>query len=74
MAGQHEFYLERAAQARRDADAAELENVRERCLRSAAVWEDMAQRSERTGQMRARAEAEKAAASRIEGGSSRNHR
>ncbi len=66
MATHHEFYLERADQARREANEAELTNVRDRCLRAAAVWEDMAARAERTERMRARTEAAKAAA-RAEG-------
>jgi hypothetical protein len=60
---QHEFYLARAAEAKRDADAATLDNVRDRCLRSEAAWTDMASRAGRTERMRAKAEADKAAAS-----------
>jgi len=60
MATQHQFYLERAAEARRDAAAAELDNVRDRCLRAAAAWDLMAARTERTERMRAEAEAKKA--------------
>jgi len=55
-----ETYLARAAQARADADAATLDNVRERCLRSAAAWNEMAERAERTEQMRQTLLAEKA--------------
>jgi hypothetical protein len=62
MSVQHEFYLARAAEARREADAASLSNVRERCLRSEAAWLSMAERAERTEKMRARSEADKAAA------------
>jgi hypothetical protein len=62
MSVQHEFYLARAAEARREADAATLSNVRERCLRSEAAWLSMAERAERTEKMRARSEADKAAA------------
>jgi len=58
---QHEFYLARAAEAKRDADASNLENVRNRCLRSEAAWSQMAARAERGDQMRAKAAAEKAA-------------
>lgn len=57
-----ETFLARAAQARADADAAKLDNVRERCLRSEAAWNDMAERAERTEKMRATLEAAKAAA------------
>lgn len=59
---QHEFYLTRAAEAKRDAEAATLDNVRDRCLRAEAAWSDMAARAGRTERMRAKAEAEKAAA------------
>ena len=54
-------FLSRAAEARADADAALLDNVRERCLRSEAAWSEMAARAERTENMRAAREAEKAA-------------
>ncbi len=62
MVSHHEFYLERAAEARRDAEAAVLDNVRDRCLRSAAAWDLMAARTARTERMRADQEAHKAAA------------
>ncbi|MGZ8998686.1 MAG: hypothetical protein ACXW2T_07520 [Allosphingosinicella sp.] len=62
MSIQHEFYLARAAEAKRDADAATLANVRDRCLRSEAAWRSMAERAERTEKMRAKSEADKAAA------------
>ena len=55
-------YRRLAAQARTEADAASLDNVRERCLRSAAAWTDMAQRAERTESMRATLAAAKAKA------------
>jgi hypothetical protein len=48
-----DFYLARASQARAEAEAATLELVRERCLRSEAAWTAMAERAERSGQMRA---------------------
>ncbi len=54
-----ETFLARAAEARRDADAAMLDNVRDRCLRSEAAWSDMAARAERTEKMRAARDAEK---------------
>jgi hypothetical protein len=60
MSTHHEFYLERAAAARRDADEATLANVRERCLRAAAAWDEMAARAARTERMRAETEAKKA--------------
>ena len=58
---QHDFYLARAAEARAEAAAATLANVRQRCLRSEAAWSEMAARAARTERMRARSEAEKAA-------------
>jgi hypothetical protein len=61
MSTQREFYLERAAEARAGADAATLDNVRDRWLRSAANWAEMAARSERGEKMRAKLIAEKAA-------------
>ena len=62
MSAQLDFYRARAAEARADAEAATLENGRQRCLRAAAAWEDMADRAARTDRMRARQDAEKAAA------------
>ena len=59
---QHEFYLARAAEAKRDAEAATLANVRERCLRAEAAWSEMAARADRGDKMRAKLDAEKAAA------------
>ena len=60
MSSQHEFYLERAAQARATANAATLDNVRDRWLQSEASWTGMAARSERSDKMRAKLIAEKA--------------
>lgn len=60
MSTHHEFYLERAAAARRDAEAATLANVRERCMRAAKAWDEMAARAARTERMRAETEARKA--------------
>ena len=57
---QLDFYLERAAAARREAEAATLSNVRERCLRAALAWDEMASRAARTERMRADTEARKA--------------
>jgi hypothetical protein len=50
---QLQFYLDRAAQAKADADAATLGNVRDRCLRAEDAWNRMAERAARTEQMRA---------------------
>ena len=58
-----ELFLARAEEARAEAEAATLDNVRERCLRSEAAWRHMADRAERTEQMRADHLAAKAAAS-----------
>ncbi|HEV2865955.1 MAG: hypothetical protein ICV73_10285 [Acetobacteraceae bacterium] len=60
MSTHHEFYVERASAARREAEAATLDNVRDRCLRAAAAWDEMAARAARTERMRAEAEAKKA--------------
>ena len=62
MSVQTDFYRARAEEARADAGAASLDNVRERCLRAAAAWDNMAERASRTQRMRARIDAEKAAA------------
>lgn len=59
---QLEFYLARAAQARADAEAATLDNVRDRCLRSEAAWTQLADRAARTEQMRSALIEAKAAA------------
>jgi hypothetical protein len=61
-----ETYLTRAAEALKDADSTTLANVRERCLRSAAAWTEMAERAERTERMRATLEAAKAKAKAVE--------
>jgi hypothetical protein len=62
-----EFYLARAAQARADAEAATLDNVRERCRRSEVAWTVLAERAERSEVLRA-AEAERKAAEKSEEG------
>lgn len=43
-----ELFITRAAECRVQADAAELANVRERCLRAEVAWLAMANRSSRT--------------------------
>lgn len=43
-----EFYAERAAQCRQDAEAATLVNVRQRNLEAAEAWDAMAERMNRT--------------------------
>jgi hypothetical protein len=62
MSSQHEFYLERASEARASASAATLDNVRDRWLQADATWTEMAARSERGDQLRTKLTAEKAAA------------
>jgi hypothetical protein len=62
MSSQFDFYRSRADEARAEAAATSLANVRERCLRAAEAWEAMAARAQRSDTNRARAEAEKAAA------------
>ena len=56
-----DLYLERAAQAHADAAAATLENVRDRCLRSADAWAAMAERIDRMERQRVENETAKAA-------------
>jgi hypothetical protein len=46
-------YLTRAEEARAGAEAATLQNVRQRCLRSEAAWREMAARVTLTDKMRA---------------------
>jgi hypothetical protein len=46
------FFRARADQARADAEAATLEHVRERCRRSHAAWQALADRAERSELMR----------------------
>ena len=58
----HDFYCQRADEARAAADAATLDNVRELHLRAAAAWDVMARRAARTDRGRAETEARKAAA------------
>jgi hypothetical protein len=60
MSSQYDFYLARAAEARADADAAKLDNVRDRCLRSEAAWAAMADRAGRTDKAREQRERDKA--------------
>jgi hypothetical protein len=61
MSVTQKFYQDRAAQARCDAEAAALDNVRDRHLRAAAAWDVMAARLARTERMRADTEVRKAA-------------
>ena len=59
---QLQFYRARADQARADADAATLAHVRERCLRSEAAWEALADKAARAEEMREKLILEKAGA------------
>ena len=47
-----DFFRARAAQASADAEAATLDHVRERCRRSEAAWQALADRAERSERMR----------------------
>ena len=56
-----DFFRARAAQARGEADAATLDHVRERCLRSEAAWQALAEKAERSERLRVAEEVRKAA-------------
>jgi hypothetical protein len=47
-----QFYLNRADEARKQAEAATLSHVRDRCRRSEAAWTQLAERSAATENMR----------------------
>jgi hypothetical protein len=47
-----EFFRARAEEAHADAEAATLDHVRERCRRSEAAWQALADRAERSEQLR----------------------
>jgi hypothetical protein len=47
-----QFYLDRAEQARTEAEEATLSHVRERCRRAEAAWSTLAQRAARAQQGR----------------------
>lgn len=57
MADTAAFYRARAAEEQEKAEAASLDNVRDRCLRAEAAWLAMAVRAERTATLRASREA-----------------
>jgi hypothetical protein len=59
--GNLQFFLARAEQARAEADAATLDHVRERCLRSEAAWSALAAKARRSERLRSE-EAERKAA------------
>ena len=48
-----DFYLARVAQARAEGEAATLDHVRDRCRRSEAAWQALADRAERSEQLKA---------------------
>ena len=58
-------YFAYAEQARREAAVSPLPNVRERLERSAAAWQDMASRAERTEVARDKREAAQGAVARL---------
>jgi hypothetical protein len=47
-----DFFLARVEQARAEAEAATLEHVRERCRRSEAAWMALADRAQRSEQVK----------------------
>jgi hypothetical protein len=47
-----QFFLDRAAQAHDEAEAATLDHVRERCRRSEAAWTVLADKAKRSEQLR----------------------
>ena len=57
------FYLDRAEQAREDAEAATLSNVANRCRRSEAAWTILAERAAQAERNREKLALEKATAS-----------
>lgn len=61
MADDPTFFLARAEEQRKLADAATLDNVRDRCRRAEAAWTEMARRANLTRTMREAREAETAA-------------
>lgn len=61
MFAQHQFYLDRAKEARAGASVSTLENVRDRWLRSEAMWTALAERSASSEKMHAKIIADKAA-------------
>lgn len=60
MSANSDFYLARADDCAREATEAKLDNVRDRCLRSEAVWRLLAERLIRSETFRERMVVEKA--------------
>lgn len=52
LTSQREFYLDRVAETRAEAEAATLDHVRERCQRAEAAWTALAVRAERNQALR----------------------
>lgn len=61
MSATSEFYLTQAESCAREAEAAVLDNVRDRCRRSEQSWRAMAEKLQRAETMRDRQAADKAA-------------
>lgn len=61
MSQTFEFYDARAKEAAAEADAAVLDNVRERARRSEATWRALAEQARAVAEERARVEQDKAA-------------
>ena len=59
MAQTYEFYTARADEARKAADDATLDNVRNRELRAAKSWEDLAEHARGVAEARVKTEREK---------------
>jgi len=75
MAQTYEFYCERADEAAALAEAATLDNVRERELRSEKTWRGLAEQARKTAVQRAKADvlrAEKRAAEAEDAASAEN--
>lgn len=60
-----QFFLARADQARAEAEAATLDHVRERCLRSEAAWNALVAQAQRSERLR-REDAERKVAQALE--------
>lgn len=61
MSATSEFYMTQAESCAREAEAAVLDNVRDRCRRSEQSWRAMAEKLQRAEVMRDRQAADKAA-------------
>ncbi|WP_417320870.1 hypothetical protein [Erythrobacter aureus] len=62
MSQTYDFYAARAREARAAAEEATLDNVRQREMRAAATWTELADQARRVAEGRAKVEREKAAA------------